>query len=87
MEIITEKTSHADVQYTYNSLISSCWECIISSGMSVSFEGTREDFFSELMAWAADCGASCDGFEISNFADEGHGLKAARDIKVGFFLS
>uniref|UniRef100_A0A672SNS4 protein-histidine N-methyltransferase n=1 Tax=Sinocyclocheilus grahami TaxID=75366 RepID=A0A672SNS4_SINGR len=51
-------------------------------GMSVSFEGTREEFFSELMAWAAECGASCDGFEISNFADEGHGLKATRDIKA-----
>uniref|UniRef100_A0A672QBT6 protein-histidine N-methyltransferase n=1 Tax=Sinocyclocheilus grahami TaxID=75366 RepID=A0A672QBT6_SINGR len=56
-------------------------------GMSVSFEGTREDFFSELMTWGAECGASCDGFEISNFADEGYGLKAARDIKVGLFLS
>uniref|UniRef100_A0A8C1YHA9 protein-histidine N-methyltransferase n=1 Tax=Cyprinus carpio TaxID=7962 RepID=A0A8C1YHA9_CYPCA len=56
-------------------------------GLSVSFEGTREDFFSELMAWAAECGASCDGFEISNFADEGYGLKAAKDIKVGFFFS
>ncbi len=55
--------------------------------MSVLFEGTREDFFSELMAWAAECVASCDCFEISNFADEGYGLKAARDIKVGFFLS
>uniref|UniRef100_A0A9J7ZWV6 protein-histidine N-methyltransferase n=1 Tax=Cyprinus carpio carpio TaxID=630221 RepID=A0A9J7ZWV6_CYPCA len=51
-------------------------------GLSVSFEGTREDFFSELMAWAAECGASCDGFEISNFADEGYGLKAAKDIKA-----
>uniref|UniRef100_A0A673N889 protein-histidine N-methyltransferase n=1 Tax=Sinocyclocheilus rhinocerous TaxID=307959 RepID=A0A673N889_9TELE len=51
-------------------------------GMSVSFEGTREDFFSELMTWGAECGASCDGFEISNFADEGYGLKAARDIKA-----
>ncbi|XP_051503213.1 actin-histidine N-methyltransferase-like isoform X1 [Myxocyprinus asiaticus] len=51
-------------------------------GMSVVFEGSREDFFSELMAWAAECGASCDGFEISNFADEGYGLKATRDIKA-----
>lgn len=50
--------------------------------MSVTFEGNREENFSELMAWAADCGASCDGFEISNFADEGYGLKATRDIKV-----
>uniref|UniRef100_A0A8C2FWL6 protein-histidine N-methyltransferase n=1 Tax=Cyprinus carpio TaxID=7962 RepID=A0A8C2FWL6_CYPCA len=51
-------------------------------GMSVSFEGTREEFFSELMAWATECGASCDCFEISNFADEGYGLKAIRDIKA-----
>ncbi|XP_042562707.1 actin-histidine N-methyltransferase-like [Clupea harengus] len=51
-------------------------------GMSVTFEGNREENFSELMAWAADCGASCDGFEISNFADEGYGLKATRDIKA-----
>lgn len=53
----------------------------------MSFEGIREDFFSELMAWAAECGASCDGFEISNFADEGYGLKATKDIKVGVFLT
>lgn len=46
------------------------------------FEGSREDYFSELMGWASECGASCDGFEISSFADEGYGLKANRDIKV-----
>lgn len=51
-------------------------------GVSVVFESSREDYFPELMAWAAECGASCDGFEIANFADEGYGLKATRDIKV-----
>lgn len=50
------------------------------------FEGSREDYFSELMGWAAECGASCEGFEISSFADEGYGLKATRDIKVSVFL-
>ncbi|KAJ8411800.1 hypothetical protein AAFF_G00154380 [Aldrovandia affinis] len=51
-------------------------------GLSVMFDGTREDFFSELMAWAAKSGASCEGFEISDFAEEGYGLKASRDIKA-----
>uniref|UniRef100_A0A8B9GUA7 protein-histidine N-methyltransferase n=1 Tax=Astyanax mexicanus TaxID=7994 RepID=A0A8B9GUA7_ASTMX len=51
-------------------------------GVSVVFEGSREDYFPELMSWAAECGASCDGFEISSFADEGYGLKATRDIKA-----
>ncbi|KAI4883121.1 hypothetical protein NFI96_017288 [Prochilodus magdalenae] len=51
-------------------------------GVSVVFDGSREEYFAELMAWAAECGASCDGFEIANFADEGYGLKATRDIKA-----
>lgn len=46
------------------------------------FDGTREDFFPELMAWAAENGASTEGFEIANFPEEGFGLKATRDIKV-----
>lgn len=46
------------------------------------FDGTREDHFPELMAWAAENGASCEGFEICNFAEQGFGLKATRDIKV-----
>ncbi|XP_036398245.1 actin-histidine N-methyltransferase [Megalops cyprinoides] len=51
-------------------------------GLSVVFDGTREDYFPELMAWAAKSGASCEGFEISSFAEEGYGLKASRDIKA-----
>uniref|UniRef100_W5MQD3 protein-histidine N-methyltransferase n=1 Tax=Lepisosteus oculatus TaxID=7918 RepID=W5MQD3_LEPOC len=51
-------------------------------GLSVVFDGTRDDFFPELMSWAAENGASCEGFEISNFAEEGYGLKATRDIKA-----
>ncbi|XP_064178331.1 actin-histidine N-methyltransferase [Anguilla rostrata] len=51
-------------------------------GLSVTFDGTREDFFPELMAWAAKNGASCEGFEIADFAEEGYGLKASRDIKA-----
>ncbi|XP_063040026.1 actin-histidine N-methyltransferase [Engraulis encrasicolus] len=51
-------------------------------GMSVVFEGDREEYFSELMTWAAECGASCDGFEITNFEGEGYGLKATKDIKA-----
>lgn len=53
-----------------------------STGVSVLFEGSREDYFPELMAWAEDCGASCEGFEIASFGDEGYGLRATRDIKV-----
>ena len=50
--------------------------------MSVQFDGSREDFFPELMAWAQECGASCEGFEVSSFGGEGYGLRATRDIKV-----
>ncbi|XP_041131325.1 actin-histidine N-methyltransferase-like [Polyodon spathula] len=51
-------------------------------GLSVIFDGTREDFFPELMAWAAENGASTEGFEIAKFPEEGFGLKATRDIKA-----
>ncbi|KAK1160579.1 actin-histidine N-methyltransferase-like [Acipenser oxyrinchus oxyrinchus] len=51
-------------------------------GLSVIFDGTREDFFPELMAWAAENGASTEGFEVANFPEEGFGLKATRDIKA-----
>ncbi|KAJ8290276.1 hypothetical protein GJAV_G00010820 [Gymnothorax javanicus] len=51
-------------------------------GLSVMFDGTREDFFPELMGWAAKNGASVEGFEICDFAEEGYGLKASRDIKA-----
>ncbi|KAK2843033.1 hypothetical protein Q7C36_011248 [Tachysurus vachellii] len=51
-------------------------------GVSVVFEGTREDYFPELMAWAVECGASCEGFEITSFGEEGYGLRATRDIKA-----
>lgn len=52
------------------------------SGMSVVFEGSREDFFPDLMSWAQENGASCEGFTISSFGKEGYGLRATRDIKV-----
>ncbi|TSV68130.1 Histone-lysine N-methyltransferase setd3 [Bagarius yarrelli] len=48
-------------------------------GLSVVFEGSREDYFPELTAWAERCGASCEGFEIACFGDEGCGLRATRD--------
>uniref|UniRef100_UPI0037E8F856 actin-histidine N-methyltransferase n=1 Tax=Semicossyphus pulcher TaxID=241346 RepID=UPI0037E8F856 len=51
-------------------------------GLSVVFEGSREDQFSELMSWAQENGASCDGFSVSDFGSEGYGLKATRDIKA-----
>ncbi|KAM4625925.1 LOW QUALITY PROTEIN: actin-histidine N-methyltransferase [Polymixia lowei] len=51
-------------------------------GISVMFEGSREDYFSELMTWAKESGASCEGFEVANFGDEGYGLRATRDIKA-----
>uniref|UniRef100_A0A6Q2XQ08 protein-histidine N-methyltransferase n=1 Tax=Esox lucius TaxID=8010 RepID=A0A6Q2XQ08_ESOLU len=52
-------------------------------GVSVIFEGSREEYFPELMAWAQESGASCEGFEIADFPGEGFGLKATKDIKVG----
>lgn len=55
---------------------------MVCSGLSVVFEGSREDHFSALMAWAQENGASCDGFCVSDFGSEGFGLKANRDIKV-----
>lgn len=54
----------------------------VRSGMSVLFEGSREDYFSGLMSWAQENGASCDGFTVGNFGTEGYGLQATRDIKV-----
>ncbi|XP_039992950.1 actin-histidine N-methyltransferase isoform X2 [Xiphias gladius] len=51
-------------------------------GMSVVFEGSREDYFSDLMSWAQENGASSDGFNVTNFGTEGYGLRATRDIKA-----
>nr|ACI66045.1 SET domain-containing protein 3 [Salmo salar] len=51
-------------------------------GISVIFEGSREEFFPELMAWAQENGASCEGVEIAHFAGEGFGLRATKDIKA-----
>ncbi|CAB1335480.1 unnamed protein product [Coregonus sp. 'balchen'] len=42
----------------------------------------KEEFFPELMAWAQESGASCEGFEIADFAGEGFGLRATKDIKA-----
>lgn len=71
----------------YSCCSTSAWRLMAASrsspaGVSVVFEGSREDYFPELMAWAADCGASCEGFEITSFGDEGYGLRATKDIKV-----
>lgn len=46
------------------------------------FEGSREDYFTDLMSWAEENNASCDGFMVTNFGTEGYGLRATRDIKV-----
>uniref|UniRef100_A0A674NLZ8 protein-histidine N-methyltransferase n=1 Tax=Takifugu rubripes TaxID=31033 RepID=A0A674NLZ8_TAKRU len=51
-------------------------------GMSVEFEGRRDDHFPHLMSWARDHGASCEGFAVTNFGAEGYGLRATRDIKA-----
>lgn len=56
------------------------------SGMSVEFEGRRDDHFQHLMSWARDHGASCEGFAVTNFGAEGYGLRATRDIKVSSVL-
>lgn len=55
-------------------------------GISVIFEGNREDFFSDLMSWARECGASTDGFTVANFGTEGYGLQSTKDIKVSSAL-
>ncbi|KAG2457577.1 actin-histidine N-methyltransferase [Polypterus senegalus] len=51
-------------------------------GFSVTFKGSREDFFPELLAWALENSASTEGFEISYFPEEGFGLKATKQIKA-----
>uniref|UniRef100_A0A8D1KLL1 protein-histidine N-methyltransferase n=1 Tax=Sus scrofa TaxID=9823 RepID=A0A8D1KLL1_PIG len=51
-------------------------------GLSVTFDGKREDYFPDLMKWASDNGASVEGFEMVNFKEEGFGLRATRDIKA-----
>lgn len=56
----------------------------IETGLSVTFDGKREDYFPDLMKWASENGASVEGFEMVNFKEEGFGLRATRDIKVSF---
>ncbi|KAM3595000.1 uncharacterized protein V6R79_016896 [Siganus canaliculatus] len=51
-------------------------------GMSVVFEGCREDYFPDLTSWAQENGATCDSFTVTNFGSEGCGLRATRDIKA-----
>ncbi|XP_060611746.1 actin-histidine N-methyltransferase isoform X2 [Anolis sagrei] len=50
-------------------------------GLSVVFDGKREDYFAELIKWARENGAYTEGFEVANFGDEGFGLRATREIK------
>ncbi|XP_056402055.1 actin-histidine N-methyltransferase [Hyla sarda] len=52
------------------------------AGLSVVFDGKREDYFPELMQWALENGASTEGFELAEFPNEGFGLKATREIKA-----
>ncbi|XP_051239811.1 actin-histidine N-methyltransferase isoform X3 [Dicentrarchus labrax] len=51
-------------------------------GMSIVFEGSRDDYYPDLMSWAQENRASCDGFTVTNFGTEGYGLRATRDIKA-----
>ncbi|KAG8514412.1 Actin-histidine N-methyltransferase [Galemys pyrenaicus] len=51
-------------------------------GLSVTFDGKREDHFPDLMKWASENGASVEGFEMVNFKEESFGLRATRDIKA-----
>ncbi|XP_053330870.1 actin-histidine N-methyltransferase [Spea bombifrons] len=51
-------------------------------GLSVVFEGKREDYFPELMEWAQKNGSWTDGFELVEFPAEGFGLKATKAIKA-----
>ncbi len=50
--------------------------------MSIVFEGSREDYFPDLMSWAQENGASCDSFTVADFGTEGYGLRATKEIKV-----
>lgn len=59
-----------------------CLQLNVNTGLSIIFDGKREDYFSELIKWAGENGAFTDGFEVANFEEEGFGLKATRDIKV-----
>lgn len=52
------------------------------AGLSVVFDGKREDYFPELIQWASENGASTEGFELVEFPSEGFGLKATREIKA-----
>lgn len=51
-------------------------------GLSVVFDGNREDYFPELIEWARTNGASTEGFELAEFQNEGFGLKATKEIKA-----
>ncbi|XP_069493834.1 actin-histidine N-methyltransferase [Ambystoma mexicanum] len=51
-------------------------------GLSVVFDGKREDYFPDLMKWARSNGASTEGFDLVEFPEEGCGLKATREIKA-----
>ncbi|XP_069591523.1 actin-histidine N-methyltransferase [Ranitomeya imitator] len=52
------------------------------AGLSVVFDGKREDYFPELIQWAKENGASTEGFVLTEFPNEGFGLKATQDIKA-----
>lgn len=52
------------------------------TGMSIVFEGIRDDYFPDLMSWAQENGASSEGFTVTNFGTEGYGLRATREFKV-----
>ncbi|KAM4661877.1 actin-histidine N-methyltransferase isoform 2-T2 [Discoglossus pictus] len=51
-------------------------------GLSIVFDGKRKDYFSELVEWAGENGASTEGFELAEFPEEGFGLKATREVKA-----
>ncbi|XP_040188537.1 actin-histidine N-methyltransferase [Rana temporaria] len=51
-------------------------------GLSIVFDGNREDYFHELVEWARTNEASTEGFELVEFPNEGFGLKATREIKA-----
>lgn len=51
-------------------------------GLSIVFDGNREDYFPELLEWARTNEASTEGFELVEFPNEGFGLKATREIKA-----
>lgn len=81
LQLMTSYHLCSAFQYNKRHMLYDCL-CVSVSGLSIVFEGSREDYFTDLMSWAEENNASCDGFMVTNFGTEGYGLRATRDVKV-----